>query len=145
MGGNIAVGGIASQNSSNISAGIEIMKTLDETETIRFFALGGVGYHHNSNTYQTTDTTTPANPGDPMNPPPMIEETDHDTTINAGVGLGVEYAPSGLKKKGVAFSLDCAYAVTFEKLTNNYTANKSMHYTGLAPLPSFSIIYYFKR
>ncbi len=142
FGTNIAAGAIATDNRVNVSAGLEIMKTLDETESFRFFALTGAGYNYDSNKYSMPD---PNSPHDPMSDPVMIETTDKDTTINVGIGLGVEYAPAGLQKKGIALSLDCAYAVRFEKQNNYYTNNKDMHYAGLAPMPSFSIIYYFRR
>ncbi len=141
IGFNVAAGAIATQSNTDISTGLEIMKTLDETDSFRFFALTGIGFHHSSNSY-----TTPERNSDPMDPNPvMVDVNDKTSVINAGIGLGVEYAPAGLKKKGIALSLDCAYAVRFEKSNTYYNGAKPMKYAGLAPLPSFSIIYYFNR
>ena len=141
MGFNIAAGAIATQTSSDISTGLELMKTIDETDYFRFFAVAGAGFHKSMNKYTVAEMST-----DPTKPDPvMVETTDKSSVINTGVGLGVEYAPAGMKKKGIALSLDCAYAVRFEKKDNYYEGSKPMKYVGLAPLPNFSIIYYFNR
>lgn len=133
---SIGAGGLSSNGSVDANAGVEIMKVLDEKEKMRFYALMGV-----SSFYSRTQQWRQTNP-DPAHPEYVTGETyfASDASYNFGVGLGIEWAPAGFANNGISFAFELPLAVSLK-----HVESQGVSFLGIRPIPSISIVYYFKH
>jgi len=134
----IGFGGI-SQNGGEVDAniGAELMRILDEKERVRFYALFGVSSFYSR--YKEYDYSYPSNPEHPDYQEPTYHFTN-EASYNFGVGLGIEWAPAGFKENGVSFSFELPFAVSLL-----HKEAQGVSFNGIKPIPSVSIVYYFKH
>lgn len=132
FGFNIGAGALVQANGSvGTSIGLELLFTLAAKEKARFLLVTGASSFYTKDVY--TDYVGPN--ADP------VERIYSETSANFGLGLGIEWAPSGFKENGVTMALEVPLTVRF--LTTSTT--KGFKLNGLAPIPSFTLIYNFKN
>lgn len=139
---HIGFAGYGNKASVAADIGFEVLRVLDETSKARFYALAGTSVY-----YSRDQIFTPTEPPvyDPNNPKPHDSQGgtysyQNSTRYNFGVGIGLEWAPATLNMNGVAFAIELPLSVTFIK-----TDRQNLEFDSIFPIPSASIVYYFKR
>lgn len=132
-------------NKTSVAAdiGMEVLRVLDETSKARFYALAGTSIYYSRNQiFIPTEPTTPYDPNNPKSQGPQDGTYTYENSMmyNFGVGIGLEWSPGMLNQKGVAFAIELPLSVTF-----NQTDRQGLAFDSVLPIPSASIIYYFKR
>ncbi len=139
---HIAAGGYADESSVDANVGIELLRVLDETNKVRFYALAGSSLYYSSSKYLVYDyATTPCEDKECYTG--VMEsgryESSRSSTYNFGIGLGIEYAPAGLRAKGLSMTFELPIFVRFVNRSDR------SGFGGIAPWPSVTLIYYFRR
>ena len=133
----VGMGGISDKNSTNADLGIEIMKVLDQRQKIRFYAMAGATAFYSKNKYCEYKPTEPG-----VDPVPCVDRTEQKGSYNVGIGIGAEIRPAGFEENGFAFAVELPIWVALDHAEGKGVTFNAFH--GI-PIPSISIVYYFKH
>lgn len=131
-------------DSYNFNVSSEYLHMLSFSDNTRFYALGGASVFYSANQEQIYDPAPV--PVDPTTPPKDTSTTASvktkkvtDSSYNAGLGLGIEWVPSGWQNKSISFIMELHFVFSWKESTD-----VRLKYSGVSLIPSASIMYYLR-
>lgn len=128
--------GWGTRTSSFANLGAELIRTVSQSEKVRFYGVAAASVFRESNPEYDYRTCYPPTPPDNRGPVPCtpVETRRTSGSLNFGAGIGLEFGPS--RHVGVSLELPVTLMLDLER-ENRFTRK------GVYPIPSVSLVYYF--
>ncbi len=130
----VQIGGVGwgSRTESFVSLGVEALRTLSRSDSVRFYGLAGASVFRNNR--QEYDYSACYLAGPPVANCSVESQRITTGSLNFGVGIGMEFMPG--RHVSVSVELPLSLMLDLEKASR-------FDRQGIYPIPSVSLIYYF--